>query len=149
MYVLRQCLQSTQRRRFINTERHKKSMKRIILLSTIILMFLTTSCSLLEITKPKTIRDATVGNICWLDVIIFQTLNNQEALAKPYNDQTFNIKIITNEEIYYDGKNISGYYIMTDTYSYIARDSTIRTVPVYMRNDEYKKNNLTKTERKL
>ena len=134
-------------------------MKRIILLSTIILMFLTTSCSLLEITKPKTIRDATVGNICWIDGNIFNTINENEALITLYTEEKINvargfkdpfiIKIITNEEIYYDGKQITGYFIMTDTYSYITRDSIPRTVPVYIRNDEYRKNNLTKTERKL
>ena len=39
----------------------------------------------------------------------------------------------------WDGKKISGYYILVDTYTYETKKGMIKTVPVYVLTSEYKK----------
>ena len=68
---------------------------------------------------------------------IFQVLNSSEALIW---DDNFNVaKIITSEEIYYEGLKISGRFILVDTYAYETRAHQIKVVPVYVRLSEYQK----------
>ena len=68
---------------------------------------------------------------------VFQVLDSNEALA--WDDNLNVIKIITNDEIYYDGLRISGRYILVDTYTYETRAHQIKVVPVYVRLSEYRK----------
>ena len=68
---------------------------------------------------------------------IFQVLNSNEALILYDN---FNVaKIITVEEVYYEGLKISGRFILVDTYTYETRVHQIKVVPVYVRLSEYNK----------
>lgn len=103
-------------------------MKRIIALISIALLCFT-SCSVMQnnINKEKT----------YLSVKIFQTLNKNAALAR--TDRWDVVKIESLEEMYYDGKSITGTFVLVDTYSYETKDGTIKTVPVYIRESEYRK----------
>ena len=68
---------------------------------------------------------------------IFQVLDSNEALIW---DDNFNVaKIITVEEVYYEGLKISGRFILVDTYTYETRAHRIKVVPVYVRLSEYNK----------
>ena len=40
------------------------------------------------------------------------------------------------EDVYYDGKKISGTFVLVDTYTYESKGSGIKTVPVYRRKSE-------------
>ena len=67
---------------------------------------------------------------------IFQTINEFEALVLTDNYDV--IKIFTAHETLYDGKKISGIYVMTDTYQYINKKDELKTVPVYIKKKELK-----------
>lgn len=76
------------------------------------------------------------GKETFLYVEIIQTLSKQEALART-NDYKY-VKLETACELYYDGKDISGNFCLAGTYSYPNKDGEIKTVPVYIRTDEYR-----------
>lgn len=68
---------------------------------------------------------------------IFQVLDSNEALIW---DDNFDVaKIVTAEEIYYEGLKISGRFRLVDTYAYETRTHQIKVVPVYIRLSEYRK----------
>ena len=72
-----------------------------------------------------------------LNVEIFQTLSKTSALAHTslWSDYKI-VKIVTTKDVYYDGKQISGLFVLVDTYTYKAMDGSIKTVPVYQRKSE-------------
>ena len=72
-----------------------------------------------------------------LSVEIFQTLNKNEALARTTSWDV--VKLESTEEVYYDGKKITGPFIMIGTYQYTTRNDMDKTVPVYIKESEYKK----------
>ena len=75
-----------------------------------------------------------------MDAKIFQALNSHEALATTgYNLNNIIVKLITSEDTYYDGKWVSGTFIMVDTYTYENKQETIKTVPVFIKVSEYNK----------
>lgn len=94
------------------------------------ILFITTSCSSLsQSDNHKEYRS--------LSVTIFQTLNKNEALALTPNYDV--VKIVSYDDIFYDGKKIRGYFVLIDTYSYENMQNVIKTVPVYMNKKEYSK----------
>lgn len=86
-------------------------------------------------TRTKKIADEH-GKSAYLSIEIIQTLNKNEALAWT-NDYKV-VKIETTSEVYYDGKNISGNFCLAGTYSYTNKEGRLKTVPVYIRDKEYK-----------
>lgn len=70
-----------------------------------------------------------------LSVKIFQTLDEHEALAFTRNNQV--VKLETASEIYYDGKKVKGKFCLSGIYQYITTDTTQKTVPVYIRAEEF------------
>lgn len=99
-------------------------MKKIIIL---ILICLLSSCS---ITRNS-------FNTHFIDVTIFQVLDSNTALA--IDDKLNVIQIITNEEVYYDGRKIVGSFVLVDTYAYETVQHITKVVPVYVRSSEYRK----------
>lgn len=84
----------------------------------------------------------------YLDVKIFQTLNENEALAfkesfasqyhtgvKSYYGDT--VVVISFEEMLYDGKTMEGSFVLLSTYRYETKGGDIKTVPVYIRSSEF------------
>ena len=67
----------------------------------------------------------------FLSVEIFQTINDNEALALTKDYKV--VKLETNSELYYDGKEITGKFNLTGTYSYTTGNGLHKTVPVYTR----------------
>lgn len=99
-------------------------MKKFILL---IILCMLSSCAITRNT----------AHLRFVDATIFQTLDSNTALAI---DEHFNtIQIITNEEVYYDGRQISGMFVLVDTYSYETVQHRTKVVPVYVRLSEYNK----------
>ncbi len=74
-----------------------------------------------------------------LSVKIFQTLDKNSALARTSDYDV--VKLVTMEEMYYDGKKITGTFVLVDTYTYETKKGDYKTVPVYIRYSEYKKEN--------
>lgn len=110
-------------------------MKKVLLLLSIAILCTLSSCSLLNRT---TLSNATIGDKCHLNVTIFQAINSHEALAKGLENNSIVVKLITSEDTFYDGKKISGTYVMVDTYTYENKLETIKTVPVFIKVSEYK-----------
>lgn len=75
---------------------------------------------------------------------IFQTLDKGEALVYPTSNSVDVAKIVSLEELYYDGKVVGGYFILIDTFRYQTRNGEIKTVPVFIKQKEYKKWKLLK-----
>lgn len=78
----------------------------------------------------------------YLELKIFQTLNESEALATTKKGDV--VKIITKEDLYYDGNVIKGKFVLIDTYTYQtvvkAGDTDEykqKTVPVFIKASEY------------
>lgn len=82
--------------------------------------------------KPKEKNQAIT-----LSVEIIQTLSKNEALARTSDWDV--VKLETTEDVYYDGKKISGRFVMVGTYTYTTRNDMDKTVPVYLKESEYKK----------
>ena len=95
-------------------------MKKILLLSISILLF-ASSCTVFTRTS---LSHATIGDKCYLRVKIFQAFNSHEALAKGNENNSIVVKLITTEDTFYDGKVLSGEYIMVDTYTYTYKPDT-------------------------
>lgn len=76
-------------------------------------------------------------HIKFVDATIFQTQDSNTALAM---DGYLNvIQVITTEEVYYDGRQISGLFVLVDTYAYETVQHRVKVVPVYVRLSEYNK----------
>lgn len=73
----------------------------------------------------------------YISVEIFQTLSKTEALARTSDWDV--VKLETTTDVYYDGKKISGNFVMAGTYNYTNKSFVEKTVPVYIRESEYKK----------
>ena len=83
---------------------------------------------------------AIMRNQTHLDIIdgtIFQVLDSNDALVMTKDYQV--VKIITTNEVYFDGRSIAGIFILVDTYHYITKDGVYKVVPVYVRYSEYRK----------
>ena len=108
--------------------------KKLLLLLSILILLFVSSCSLF-----RPLSNTTIGDKRYLNVRIFQAYNNHEALATTNYNTTNNIvvKLITYEDIFYDGKKVSGNYIMVDTYTYESKQEIIKTVPVFIKVSEY------------
>ncbi len=65
---------------------------------------------------------------------VLQTLNDFEALVTTNSSDV--VKIMTTKETLYDGKKISGLYVMTGTYQYTSTFGVSKTVPVYVKRKE-------------
>lgn len=111
--------------------------KKILLLLSISILLFVSSCSVFTMAS---LSNASIGDKCYLDAKIFQALNSHEALATTgYNLNNIIVKLITSEDTYYDGKWVSGTFIMVDTYTYENKQETIKTVPVFIKVSEYNK----------
>ena len=84
-------------------------------------------------TSPK---QGELGQKKYLSVEIIQTLSKNEALAFTKDYKTVKIETVT--DIYYDGKKISGDFCLAGTYTYTTKNGTVKTVPVYIRESEYR-----------
>jgi len=104
----------------------------LILLLLFILSLLSSCQSYAPITK------ASIGDKCYLNVRIFQAFNSQEALAIGIDNNNIIVKLITNEDTFYDEKRLSGIYIMVNTYTYETKKGSIKTVPVFIKATEAK-----------
>lgn len=78
-----------------------------------------------------------LGERMRLSVRIIQTLSKNEALACTEDFKV--VKLETNSEIYYDGKQVAGTFRLAGTYQYTNRKGILKTVPVYIRTSEYVK----------
>ena len=121
-------------------------MKKIIIYFSAILFLMVTSCTTLERVSP--VYNSSIGDKCQLSVTIFQAFNSHEALAKIFGNNDLIVKLITTEDTFYDGKVLNGKYVMVDTYTYTYKndgkkdsEEYIKTVPVFIKESEYKKNN--------
>jgi hypothetical protein len=110
-------------------------MKRLLLYVAIAFLF--TSCGL---------ERHTTSNNGYLPIHVFQTLNNSkyfsECLARNLNFDYFYIISLdcpskTKHEIYYDGKNIGGLYVLVGTYTYETKGGSMKTVQACMRKENY------------
>ena len=80
---------------------------------------------------------------------IFQAVNSHEALATTSRElNSIVVKLITSEDTYYDGKRVSGTFIMVDTYTYENKQEIIKTVPVFIKVSEYKEPKLLQEQEK-
>lgn len=102
-------------------------MKRILIL--LITMFALTSCSVFYSANE-------IGHVTYLNVKIFQTLSKNSALADIASGSV--AEVITTKDIYYDNLYLRGQFVFVGTYSYINKENTRKTVPVYMRYYEYR-----------
>lgn len=108
----------------------------LIAVSTILVLFTCSSCF-----SAASISSSSYGNDIskddtYLDLTIMQTLSKGEALAKTSDYDI--VKIETLEEVYYDGKKISGRFRLIDTYTYVTNSGSTKTVPVFVSQKEYK-----------
>lgn len=109
--------------------------KKLLLLLSISILLFASSCSVFTRTSLSSAR---IGDKCYLRVKIFQALNSHEALATSTdNSSNIVVKLITTEDTFYDGKRVSGTYIMVNTYTYENKLETIKTVPVFIKVSEY------------
>ena len=49
------------------------------------------------------------------------------------------VKIITSNEVYFDGRSILGFFVLVDTYHYVTKSGIYKVIPVYVRYSEYRK----------
>ena len=111
-------------------------MKKALLLLSLSTLLLVSSCSVFTRTS---LSHATIGDKCYLNATIFQAVNSHEALATTSRElNSIVVKLITSEDTYYDGKRVSGTYVMVDTYTYENKQERIKTVPVFIKVSEYK-----------
>ena len=109
-------------------------MKKLLSLLSISILLLASSCSVFT---RASLSHATIGDKCHFNATIFQAVNSHEALATTSRDpSSIVVKLITSEDTYYDGKIVSGTFIMVDTYTYENKQETIKTVPVFIKASE-------------
>ena len=114
-------------------------MKAKAIFFSLFILLIVSSCKTQTSTVLFTpLSKASIGDHCNLHVKIFQALNDKEALAR---DDFYDlvVKLITTEDIFYDGKRFNGDYIMVNTYSYETKKEIIKTVPVFIKASEYNK----------
>ncbi len=112
-------------------------MKRVLVMLIVISVFCLSSCDTTYYTsdKGKTIDGVEVTH---LSIKIFQTFVYEKAALARDKDYDV-VKLVSDEEMYYDGKKIEGDFVLIDTYTYETKGERLKTVPVYMRYSEYKK----------
>ena len=108
--------------------------KKLLAVLTISILVFVSSCSVLS---QKPLSNASIGDKCYLNVRIFQAMNSHEALATSVENNNIVVKLITTEDTFYDGKKVTGTYIMVNTYTYENKLETIKTVPVFIKVSEY------------
>ena len=108
--------------------------KKLLAVLTISILVFVSSCSVLS---QKPLSNASIGDKCYLNVRIFQAMNSHEALATSVKNNNIVVKLITTEDTFYDGKKVTGTYIMVNTYTYENKLETIKTVPVFIKVSEY------------
>ena len=72
-----------------------------------------------------------------LNLKVLQTLSVNEALCVTEKYDVIKFETIT--ETLYDGKQIRGNFTLVNTYTYEAKNGTIKTVPVYVLSKELRK----------
>lgn len=81
------------------------------------------------------------GNIsrenAYLNLKVLQTISVNEALC--FTEKYDVVKFETITETLYDGKQIRGNFTLVNTYTYEAKNGTIKTVPVYVLTTELRK----------
>lgn len=100
-------------------------MRKLILLITILLV---SSCAIMRNSEHTEY---------FMGPKVLQVLNSNEALV--IGDDFTVAKVITVEEVYYEGLKLYGRFILVDTYSYETVEHKIKVVPVYVRYSEYRK----------
>ena len=113
--------------------------RKLLLLFFISTLLCVSSCSIFR----TPLNSASIGDKCYLNVKIFQAFNSHEALAKGSTDNSIVVKLITTEDVFYDGKVLRGEYIMVDTYTYTYKpdakketEEYVKTVPVFIKTSE-------------
>ena len=72
-----------------------------------------------------------------MNATIFQAVNSHEALATTSDElNSIVVKLITTEDTYYDGKKVSGTFIVVDTYTYENKQEITKTIPVFIKVSE-------------
>ena len=121
-------------------------MKKTLLLLSVSILLLLSSCSIFTRTS---LTNASIGDKCYLKATIFQAVNSHEALATTSRElNSIVVKLITSEDTYYDGKIVSGTFIMVDTYTYESKQEIVKTVPVFIKVSEYKEPKLLQEQEK-
>ena len=120
--------------------------KIVLLLLALIPLLFVSSCSVFT---RVSLSHATIGDKCYLNATIFQAVNSHEALATTSRElNSIVVKLITSEDTYYDGKKVSGTFVMVDTYTYENKQEIIKTVPVFIKVSEYKEPALLQEQEK-
>lgn len=117
-------------------------MKRILVILVVISVFCLFSCDATQYTtdEAKTVEEKLEDGVevTHLSVKIFQTFVMENAALARDEDWAV-VKLVSDEEMYYDDKKVEGDFVLIDTYTYETKDERLKTVPVYMRYSEYKK----------
>ena len=100
-------------------------MKKFILL--LITTLLVSSCVVLR----------NQNRVQFINATIYQVIDSNTALAMT-NDLEV-LKVVTREEMYFDGRPIIGLFVLVDTYAYNTINGRYKVVPVYIRYSEYQK----------
>lgn len=100
-------------------------MKRFILL--LITTLLVSSCVVLR----------NQNRVQFVNATIYQVIDSNTALAITHDLEV--LKVVTREEIYFDGRPIIGLFVLVDTYAYNTMNGRYKVVPVYIRYSEYQK----------
>ena len=103
-------------------------MKKLVLL---LLCAVLASCSIYSPSNSNISKKDT-----YLYLTIIQTHSEHQALA--WTEDYDVVKVMTYGDTYYDGKKLSGRYILIDTYTYTTKDGIVKTVPVFILKSEYK-----------
>lgn len=110
----------------------------LLFLALIPLLFVSSCYSTTSLSEPRPsvtpLAKAEIGSYFLLCGEIIQAFNNKEALGR---DGDIIVKLVTNKETFYDGKEFSDYYYMIDTYTYTTKQDVIKTVPVFIKASEY------------
>ena len=112
-----------------------------IILSLLFAASLSSSCITtlaLMSASTKSSRNNISKETSYLSLKIIQTLGKGEALA--VTEKYDIVKIASLSDIYYDGKRIEGKFTLLGTYTYQTKKGDWKTVPVFVRTSEYKKN---------
>lgn len=100
-------------------------MKKFILL--LITTLLVSSCVVLR----------NQNRVQFVNATIYQVIDSNTALAITHDLEV--LKVVTREEIYFDGRPIIGLFVLVDTYAYNTMNGRYKVVPVYIRYSEYQK----------
>lgn len=104
----------------------KKQVRRLFAISSCLLL---TSCFSIGTVSSDNYE---MNQKRFIEAEVFQTLSDHQVLA--YDENYTVISIIDNNDEFYDGKKIRGYFTMFDTYSYYTKDDFRKTVPLLVRN---------------